>query len=56
MSTLLWNESALCPGTGVQVRPQVLIRVRVDREAGSVTFSSETATLGAVLISINTYF
>jgi hypothetical protein len=29
------------------VRPQVLISVSVDREAGCVTFSSQTATLGA---------
>lgn len=35
-------------GTGVQVRPQVLIRVSVDQEAGCVTFSSETATLGGI--------
>jgi hypothetical protein len=28
------------------VRPQVLISVSVDREAGCVTFSSQTATLG----------
>lgn len=33
-------------GAGVQVRPQVLISVSVDREAGCVTFSSQTATLG----------
>lgn len=31
---------------GVQVRPQVLVRVSADPSSGSVTFSSETATLG----------
>ena len=30
----------------MQVRPQVLISVSIDREAGCVTFSSQTATLG----------